>query len=142
MFVRIQHTESGTSTLYQCGKADLIPHEERHKVLVQLEGVPEMGDVGSIVHKARENVYFMNDQGQTIDSYRWPVQDTGRTGKKGNDLFTGDSVSALIHNPVGDTATWHLGVIKKGQEGYIIDIDILAEDKPLESFATEEIRRV
>lgn len=138
MFIRIQHTDSGTATLYECGKADLIPHEEPNKVLLQLEGVPEMGAVGSVLHKGRANVYFMNGQGQTIDAYRWPVKDTGRTDQAGKDLFTGDPVEVLV-NELGDQTKWAPGKIKKGDEGFVVDLELRDATKPLSSFNAEKL---
>jgi len=73
MYVRVIDTKNHHNHLYDCIHAGFIGtleadeenfflHMERHNA----------SPVYVDIDKKANEVYFMNDQGQTIDSYRWP----------------------------------------------------------------------
>ena len=126
MFVRIQRED--TSTIYECGKVDLIPNDRPHRVALQMEGVPGMNTVGSIIHKGKASLYFMNDDGQTIDVYEWPVTDTGVDDVNGDRIYTSDKVEAES-NTAGDSSR---GQVKQRSGKFYIEFEDFSEE--LESF--------
>jgi hypothetical protein len=145
MFVRVQREDS--STLYECGKADLLPNDQRNKIALQMEGVPELGAVGSIIHKGKASVYFMNNDGQTIDAYDWPVQDTGKDDENENRIYTGDAVEVLMVdassvNRATHDKEWRRGRVKRraGYFGVELEDTDRVGFKALESIPSDSIR--
>lgn len=119
MFVRVQRED--TSTLYECGKADLLPDNKKHRVALRMEGVPGLGTIGEILHKGKCSLYFMNDGGETVDLYEWPVHDTGQKDADGNRIFTGDKVKVKVSTRSGSDVA--VGKVKKQGSDFIVEYD-------------------
>lgn len=70
MFVKAVHSDGRTS-IFECGRVDILSLSE-HSVAFEMEHVRNHGYVRLDVDKASgTEVYIMNDDGKTIDSYRW-----------------------------------------------------------------------
>lgn len=85
MFIRvINYDLKGAEALYQCERVFIhhliadAPPDLRDRGLAILEMESKEGTVSREIRKADMEVYFMNDAGQTIDSYRWKVNEIGQ----------------------------------------------------------------
>lgn len=144
MFVRIKHDDIGD--LYECGKVHFRSYDgQPRSVLVSMEGVPNIVSVDHIVRKPDAEVYVMNDDGQTIDSYVWPMKHAGKEDAEGRDLYTSDRVEAYISDS-GDKQSaerqWHTGVVKKSGPRFVIVFEntTAVASKDLAAMDSENIR--
>lgn len=70
MFVRIRHP-GGASTLYEADQVRFDAGTSEHDSEVHLTIAGGAEERRVIVDKTQEEVYVMNDEGETIESYRW-----------------------------------------------------------------------
>lgn len=70
MFVRIRHSDE-SSTLYEADRVYFDSGASGSESEVHLT-ITSGADVRRVVvEKAKEELYLMNDDGETIESYRW-----------------------------------------------------------------------
>ena len=65
----ISHRQIGES-VYECRQVSLYPQDE-NRVIISMEGNVPDKTVHVDVNKEETEVYLMNNEGRTIDSYRW-----------------------------------------------------------------------
>jgi len=115
MYIRIVRNRDGapTQTLLEADRLDVHPLPgEPHQILL---------DIGEEtnhqrVHKAFDDVYVMNDEGKTVDTYRWPVEATGEQDAGGNEVCTGDQVAVQQ-----DEETWRVGIVKRRDREAVVE---------------------
>ena len=77
MFARIIRRDTGHSTIYDCSSVHLNrltnemqgDHEDNDKIIVDFES--KYGCISVEIDKRTCELYLMNNEGRTIDSYRW-----------------------------------------------------------------------
>ncbi len=66
MFISV--IRKGCTSIYECRRVFIHTDAENEgRVTVRMED----GDVELVVEKAMSQVYIMNNEGKTIDTYRW-----------------------------------------------------------------------
>lgn len=74
MFVKVIWG-NGLDSTYECQRVHISPVEnEKNTIHISMES--NDGYVRLDIDKAaKTEVYFMNNEGRTIDTYRWPIPD-------------------------------------------------------------------
>lgn len=122
MYVRIIRGETGKEKLVPA-PSGITTHplpETPHKILLDLgDEHPRHYEL----HKGHDEAYVMNENGKTLDSYRWPVTPTGKETGQGIEVCSGDKVAFQQSED-----SWRTGDVKKRDGQFVVDVE--GEDPP------------
>jgi hypothetical protein len=57
--------------MYDCDSAHFYPTDDNSKVIIRIEKNKKILDEWEITKEKGNEVYFMNENGKTFDSYKW-----------------------------------------------------------------------